>query len=154
MYAYGENNRLEVAGELSCLISINETKTTAVFVVIKGHGRALLGYETTCKLGVLKIGQEYQAYGVINSETFDKQLFTGIGKLKNFQLKLSIDENCKPVAQPERRLPFKLRGDIEDQIKKLLEFDIIEKVHGPTPWVSPVTLTVKRSRDQGEKDCA
>lgn len=44
-----------------------------------------------------------------------------------------------------RRLPFKLRDQINKQIQDLLEQDIIEKVEGPTEWVSPIVPVVKKN---------
>ena len=35
--------------------------------------------------------------------------FKGLGKLKDFELKLHIDDTIKPVAQPARKIPFKMR---------------------------------------------
>ena len=32
----------------------------------------------------------------------------GHGKLKDFKLKLYVDENVKPVAQPAGKIPFKM----------------------------------------------
>ena len=34
------------------------------------------------------------------------QVFQGIGKLKNYEVKLHIDTSVQPVAQPARRIPF------------------------------------------------
>ena len=48
-----------------------------------------------------------------------KDVFTGIGKLKDFQLNLHIDQQVQRVAQPLRRPAFSLREKIE---KKLMNF--------------------------------
>jgi hypothetical protein len=56
--------------------------------------------------------------------------FTELGKLKNFKLKLHIDESVQPVAQPVRKIPFKMRKQVEEQIKQLEEMDVIENVEG------------------------
>ena len=74
-----------------------------------------------------------------------ENLFKGIGKLKDYKLKLHINPEVKPVAQPVRRIPFALRSKVEEEIQKLLEQDIIEPVQGPTPWVSPVVVVPKGS---------
>jgi hypothetical protein len=70
-----------------------------------------------------------------------------VGKLKNFQLKLHIDEDVVPVAQSVRRIPYSVRKKVEDKISELENLDIIEKVAGPTPWVSPIVVVPKRSGD-------
>lgn len=55
-----------------------------------------------------------------------------MGKLKDFKLMLPIDRSHPPVAQPVRRLPFKVRDQVNKQIEDLLNSDIIEQVEGPT----------------------
>ena len=63
------------------------------------------------------------------------EVFSGIGKLADFQLKLHINHDVKPVAQPVRRLPFGLRDKVDEKLDELLEKDIIEEVSGrPTEW--------------------
>ncbi|PFX16885.1 Uncharacterized protein K02A2.6 [Stylophora pistillata] len=63
------------------------------------------------------------------------------GKLKDFQLKLHIKDNVKPVAQPVRRLPFGLRDKVDEKLDELLGKDIIEEVsHNPTEWVWPLVV--------------
>jgi len=68
-------------------------------------------------------------------------VFTGVGKLKDFELKLHVD----PVAQKLRRVPFALRDKVKAKIDELLEGDIIERVEGPTLWASPVVVAPKPS---------
>ena len=62
-----------------------------------------------------------------------KDVFTGIGKLKDFKLKLHIDEQAKPVAQPLPPTAFSLKEKIEKKFDELLRVDITEQVEGPTP---------------------
>lgn len=71
------------------------------------------------------------------------RLFNGIGKLKDFSVKLHIDITVKPVANTRRRIPLHLRVPVEKELKHLVEMDIIEPVDGPTPWVSPTVVTTK-----------
>ncbi|XP_028417254.1 uncharacterized protein LOC114541657 [Dendronephthya gigantea] len=73
-------------------------------------------------------------------------VFRGLGKLKNKQIELVIDETISPVAQPQRRAPFHLRGKIEDEIRRLERDDIIERIPEgvATEWVFPVVVVPKR----------
>ena len=59
-----------------------------------------------------------------------RSLFSG--RLKNYQLKLNIDERVTPVAQPIRRIPFSRREKVGQKLKELEDLDIIENVDGPT----------------------
>lgn len=44
-----------------------------------------------------------------------------------------------------QRLPFKVRDQVNKQIEDLLNRNIIERVEGPTEWVSPVVPIIKKS---------
>jgi hypothetical protein len=70
-------------------------------------------------------------------------LFVGLGKLKGYQVKLHIDDSVTPVAQPHRRIPFHVRKQLEEQLEKDEQQGVIERVDGPTPWVSPVVVAPK-----------
>ena len=68
------------------------------------------------------------------------EVFTALGKMKDTQITLHIDPSVTPVAQPLRRL----RERVEGKLKQLVEFDIIEPVAWPTPWVNPTVIAPKR----------
>ena len=53
-------------------------------------------------------------------------ILRGVGKLKNYQLKLHINKDVKPAAQQARRLPFGLRDKVDQKLDELLDKDIIE----------------------------
>ena len=70
-------------------------------------------------------------------------VFSGIGKAKNYQLKLHIDSQITPFIQKMRGVPFSLKDKVTAKINELLEHDIIERVEGPTKWDSPVVVIPK-----------
>ena len=70
-------------------------------------------------------------------------MFHGLGKLKNYQIKLHIDEDVSPVAQPHRRVPFHVRKQLEEQLRRGEELGVIERIEGPTPWVSTTVVAPK-----------
>jgi hypothetical protein len=72
-------------------------------------------------------------------------LFGGIGKIKNTQVHLHIDNGIIPKQQKHRRIPFHIRKDVEKELQRLEDLDVIEKVDGPTPWVSPIQGVSKKS---------
>ena len=74
-------------------------------------------------------------------------VFSGVGRLKNYQLKLHINPQVTPVVQKMRRIPFSLKDKVTAKVNELLENDIIERVEGPTTWISPVVVAPKPSGD-------
>ena len=115
---------------------------------------SLLGKKTATELGLLRIGPEYPR--TVNQITVQsvqaivdrhRAVFNGVGKLKDYQLKIHIDPEVTPVAQPQRRVPFHVRKQVEAKLTELQDLDIIEDVEGPTPWVSPLVAVPKSNGD-------
>ena len=141
VYAYGQKEPLSVIGEFECVVTVGTEETKDVIVVTE-KGRPLLAYKTAKRLNLIKVGLEVQK-NFVNYVGIDENIFKGVGKLKDFELSLPIDPKCVPVAQPVRRTPYQLRPKLKARLDKLLRDDIIEKVEGPTPWVSPVVIAEK-----------
>ena len=113
----------------------------------------LLGHGTAEILNLLHIGP-FQVNNVdsggLESCIREKceALFTGVGRLKGYELKLHIDESVKPVAQPVRRIPFGLGEKVDKKLDQVLELDIIEQVpDGPSRWISPLVVVPKGDGD-------
>lgn len=82
-----------------------------------------------------------------------QQLFQGVGKMKDVEIKLHIDPDVSPVTQPPRRIPFHLRKQVAAELKRLEENDIIEDATGPTPWVSPIVAAPKPKNPNEVRIC-
>jgi len=124
---------------------------SAQLLVVKGENGNLLSYHTAQKLGLIAvyvntatIADSDKNSPELLKEEF-KSLFGGIGKVQNKEVKLHIDPDVAPRQQPHRRTPFHVREDVEKELERLEKLDIIEKVEGPTPWVSPIVIVPKKS---------
>ena len=60
-------------------------------------------------------------------------------------VKLHADPDVTPRQQPHRRIPFHVRGDVEQELERLERLDIIEKAEGPTSCISPIVAVTKKS---------
>ena len=95
---------------------------------------------------LLKLGvpvYTLQSKEVITSDY--KEVFDGVGKLKDFQVKLHVNPNVPLVAQPVRRTLFSLHNKVKKEVEELVSMDIIEPVNGPTSWVSPIVVVPKQN---------
>ena len=102
-----------------CEVLVGQGKSQTELLVIKGKGVPLLDRDTAMKLGVLKKGVDI-ATVVKTKQILQKkfsEVFSGIGKLKSKQVKLHIDPEVKPVAQPLRRIPFNLQDKVERKVQ-------------------------------------
>ena len=150
LFPYGPKDKpLELLGMFAAKLTSGEKTDHAKIYVAKGNHGALLGKRSAENLELIKINQEALVANVGSSTDTTtiiaefKDLFGGLGKLKDHQVKLHIDPDIQPVTQPHRRIPFHLRQKVEEEIKRLEDLDVIEIVDGPTPWVSPIVAAPK-----------
>ncbi|MCG7869746.1 MAG: hypothetical protein JAY74_25675 [Candidatus Thiodiazotropha taylori] len=151
IYPYGKTTPLELCGKVTLPVQVNRVTYDVEFQVIKGSGKPLIGHKTATELGILRISIP-EAIATVNTETESiltsfQDRFEGLGRLKDFELKLHIDETVKPVAQPARKIPFKMRSQVERKLQELEDQNVIEKVEGPTPWVSALVPIPKKDGD-------
>lgn len=165
LFAYGSKTPLDLAGEMDVTFTCNGVSVRAILYIFRGKSATLLGLVTATKLGVLCIqqsgvglvsrnigavgeggraivGEGGRAIGDLLMEKYPA-CFTGVGKLKDQTVSLHIDKSITPVAQPVRRIPFGHRELAKEKLDQLVAEDIVERVEGPTPWVSPLVTVAK-----------
>jgi hypothetical protein len=147
VFAYGGKEPLPVLGKFHTqLESAKKIIDTDIVVMANTTGNLLSG--TNCEaLGLITVNIAAVTKKDETSEYQDRypKLFAGVGKLKDYKAHIHIDPEVRPIAQPHRRIPFHLRQKVEKELERLQELDIIERVQGPTPWVSPATFVTKKS---------
>ena len=155
IFTYGSKQPLKSLGSYKTDLKICGKVIPGIkFYVIEGQSGCLLGKETAEKSGLItfNIPDVVNIATDIHSDVNEiirryEPVFKGLGKLKDFQLKLHIEDSVHPVAQPLRRIPFLMRQQVDNKIDELLKDDIIEPVKGPTTWVSPLVVVPKSSGD-------
>ncbi|KAK3708106.1 hypothetical protein QZH41_008140, partial [Actinostola sp. cb2023] len=123
--SYATVSKVEVVEKFWCKVKLGEKSMANVeFLVIKGNGRPILGRKTAMQLGVLEI--KLPEVNLVEDEF--QELFSGkVGKLTNYQVELHVKPDAKFVAQPCRRVPYSLRGKLEDKLQELEEMDIMKE---------------------------
>ena len=132
VYAFNSSKPLSMLGKFKALVESNCCSVDSEFLVVDGK-TSLLGYAAAVERRVL---QNYPS------------LFSGLGKMKNVEVKLHINENVKPMHQSQRHIPFHQLKNLEACVESLLQQDIIEPANGPTLWVSPMVSVPKPRQAQ------
>lgn len=156
IFAYGQKEPLNVLGTFIAEVEAVDTKKTSEeeFVVVAEEGISLLGKSSAERLDMLRVGPPENICTVIG-EGDDQdiirrypEVFTGVGKLKNYKMKLHIDRSARPIVQPLRRLPYGLRGKVDKKLDEMLAMGIIEEVPSrPSQWISPLVVVPKSDGD-------
>ena len=150
IYSYGSDTPLPLLGTLSTTIKSNSNSTTTQLHIVKGKMGNLLHYNTAQKLGLITISVNTTTVTDVNKNSPEslqeefEYLFGGIGRLRNKMVKLHVDPDITPRQLPHRKIPFHVCGDIEMELERLERLDIIERVEGPPPWISPIVVVPKK----------
>lgn len=134
--AYG-GQELTMVGVFKAVIKLKNRETIASFYVVNEGGKFLLGRDTAIKLKVLKIGENID-------QVLEIKPTRQFSKMKGIMVEIPLKENVKPVAQPYRRIPAPLQMKVDAKIDELLAQGIIEKVNGPSKWISPMVPVPKQ----------
>ena len=129
-----------------------------------GHGMNLLSRDASENLGIVTINIPRIINSVVNCppegmkdhvlmEKYPR-VFSGIGRHKDLELKLTLREGAKAAVSPPSRIPFHLQSKVKEEIDRLLEAGVFEQVpvDDSTQFVSrlvPVPKKVEGSNEVG-----
>ena len=153
IFPYMSTIPLKVRRSFYSKLTHKDRSIDAKFYVVEGNCGSLLGKDSATRINLLRVGPEnsFPVNTLSTPNTVEgivskyPSVFSGVGKLKNFQVKVHIDPTVTPVIQPLRRLPYHTRAKVSEELDRLLKLDIIEPVEGPTPWINPVVVVPKSS---------
>ncbi|KAK7099318.1 hypothetical protein V1264_003469 [Littorina saxatilis] len=149
IFAYGSDVPLPIIGFVTTDVNYNDQRIPAKFYVVNNNkvnkANNLMSLDMAETLGLVHF-----TFALSPDDKFHTLFSNGVGKIKDISIKLHIDQSVRPVAQRHRRIPFHVRKDVEAELNRLEKLDIIEKIEGPTPWVSPVVVVPKK---QGVRLC-
>ncbi|KAM7281159.1 uncharacterized protein ISCGN_006000 [Ixodes scapularis] len=78
-----------------------------------------------------------------SSQTHFDHLFTpGLGRVKGVTCKIKVRSSVTPVKHRMRRIPKAARKQVSDEIKRLEEAGVIERINA-SEWVSPIVVVQK-----------
>ena len=110
IYGYQSKVPLRVLGKFTTALESETNKASDKLYVVEGSGGSLLSWKTSQELNLL---QTVQQVGSTPSKPETKapadlieeydDLFHGLGKLKDYQIRLHIDENVPPVVQQHKK---------------------------------------------------
>ena len=152
VFPYGANEPIELLGQFTAEIKSDNVVKTDTFLVTKANSKCLLSYKTSTALALLDVKVHANSLQHANPEITQilhkhKDLFEGMGNIKNIQVTLDIDPSVQPVAQRPYRIPHSMKATVNNKLDEMRDQGIIEKVEGSTPWLSPLIAIPKKGGD-------
>ena len=139
--------RLKVIGEIEVNVEYENQNAKLILTVVAGEGPSLLG-RNWLKL----IRLNWHSIKLVNAskdssldyllDKFSDVFAEKLGTIKSFSAKLSLKEGEEPKFFKPRSMPYAARGAIEEELDRLEQQGILEKVTY-SEWATPIVAVAK-----------
>ena len=126
---------------------MNRRRYSIEFLVVKEDFTPILGLRASQALNFITINEnEFERVLQIDLDQHKEVFDSSVGSLPG-QHTLSVDSTVQPVVMPDKRIPLSVRPRLKAELDRLVSLGIITHVDEPTPWVSQLVITLKKSGD-------
>ena len=154
---------INVTGTALCSVSFKNRTVPVEFYILPGSCDPILDGNKAEQLKIISLDKDdnhiFNPILMISSQGKVQKLinnicsilqhypqnFKGLGKLRNYQVKLYTDNSIKPVAVPPRFVSYYLKGRVSDAIDNMLKEGVIEEhpINDRSPWGSFAVIVPK-----------
>ena len=135
---------IPVLGQMEVLVKYNHQEQNLPLLVVKGDGRSLFGRNW---LSCIRLNWEeiHQVYNGSLKTVLDRHAAVfqeGLGKLKGYKAKITLDPKAIPRFCKARPVPYALKAKVEDELDRLTAEGIIEPRQF-ADWAAPIVPVLK-----------
>ncbi|KAG8173419.1 hypothetical protein JTE90_002013 [Oedothorax gibbosus] len=141
---------LPVTGECILSCDVNDQHNQLKFVIVDLDVHPVLSASACVDLQLVqRINPKNCSVNAIASSKLQevieeyKDVFEGVGRLPGTH-KIIIHDDATPVIAAPRKIPLALEQQVQDELLRMEQNGIIEKVTKPTDWVNPVVIVPKK----------
>lgn len=139
-------HKLNIVGKTHCSVQHKNKYYVLPFYVVPGKVDPILGLPSCEELNILKlvetIDEQKTAETIMNQYS---DVFEGIGRLKE-KHHIHVDKNIQPVVHAPRKVSYKMRSKLKEELNRMESLDVIEKVNEPSDWVNSLVIVEKPNR--------
>ena len=151
LFAYN-NEKIPIKGKVELLAEYKSKYYVINFKVVDMNVPPVLGLPTCESLNlvqrVMTVGNDQGYTKEMKSNDQNKILrefidvFDGLGRIGEHHI--VTDQSVPPTIHPARRVPFALKGRLQETLEQLVQKGVISKVTGPTDWVNSLVIIEKK----------
>ena len=138
---------LEVVGSTNVQVNYNSQTSQQSLLVVVGSGQTLLGrnwLHHIC-LDWQVINQVIPTPVQTVLKRHESVFQGGLGTLKGYQAKITVDSNATPRFCKSRSVPYAYRELVEKELNRLVQEGILEPVEY-AKWASPIVPVLKKNK--------
>lgn len=134
--------QLEVAGFAKMQLTYNSRQTEEKVYVVKNLSTPLLGLPAISALGLLI---RVDMVTMDSLQMSYPKLFTGLGDIQRpYHIKLKPDAAPFSLKTP-RRIPLPLMGKVKEELQRMEEMGVIQRIEEPTEWCAGIIVEPKKN---------
>ena len=136
--------QLIVKGSITLDCSYKGHTYTVAFHILdtSSSSQPILGQQACLQLKIIKMVLSVDSNTPMTRDSVIKdysQLFTGLGELEG-EVTICLKEGATPVVHPARRVPHAIKGKLKEELDKMEETGVTEKVTIPMDWVNLIMV--------------
>ena len=140
LVAFG-GHKIQSCGKTRLACEHNKCYTVVEFEVVK-RCQNILGLETSAEMNLVKrVNTVSDKTEAILAEYSD--VFSGLGCITKVLHHIKTDPTHTPVIHPPRRVPAALRQKVRDELDRMEQIGVIDRVREPTDWVNSMVTAIK-----------
>ena len=137
LVAFG-GHRMSSLGKAVILCEHKKKYVAVEFEVLRRVSN-VLGLKTSTEMKLIK-----RIEAVANDPLCEyADTFTGLGCITDVNHHIKIDPTYKPVIHPPRKIPVTIRKKVKDELARMEQLGVIERIHEPTDWVNSMVTVMK-----------
>ena len=135
---------IPVIGQTEVLIKYNQQEENLPLLVVKGDGRSLFGrnWFSCITLDWKEIHQVMNSSLKTVLDRHSAVFQEGLGKLKDYKAKITLDPQATPRFCKVRPVPYALKTKVEEELDRLMAEGIIEPRQF-ADWAAPIVPVLK-----------
>lgn len=129
-----------------------QKKYDVEFVIVNEDLTPLLGKRASEKMGLITVNyDEFEQVATVKPSAPDiitqySDVFNSdkVGTLPG-KTRLEVDDTINPVSQPPARIPVSMKGDVKQELDRLVDQGVLAPIDEPTDWTSRMVVATKKS---------
>ena len=142
-------HKLSTSGKIVLTISYKGKFYPVLFQIVDKNVTTILGSKSSVDMNMVS---RIYAVNMQNQSSHDiiqeySEVFEGLGCLEG-KYKIHTDESVRPVVHPPRKVPFAIKAKVKEELNRMQQLNVIEKVNQPTNWVNSMVVVEKKGQSQ------